>query len=67
MKVLFVVFEVFFFVKSGGFVDVVYFLLKVLRKQGIDVRVIMFKYVDISFDFLIKMKYICYFIVFVGW
>ncbi|ADQ41513.1 glycogen/starch synthase, ADP-glucose type [Caldicellulosiruptor acetigenus I77R1B] len=67
MKVLFAVSEAFPFAKSGGLADVAYSLPKALRKQGIDVRVIMPKYADISPDFSTKMKHICHFTVPVGW
>ncbi len=67
MKVLFAVSEAFPFAKSGGLADVAYSLPKALRKLGIDVRVIMPKYGDISSDFSTKMKHLCHFTVPVGW
>ncbi len=67
MNVLFAVSEAFPFAKSGGLADVAYSLPKALRKLGVDIRVIMPKYADISPDFSTKMKHICHFTVPVGW
>lgn len=51
MKVLFVASEGVPFVKSGGLADVIGSLPKELRKQGLDVRVILPKYGDIPARF----------------
>lgn len=67
MNVLFAVSEAFPFAKSGGLADVAYSLPKALRKLGVDIRVIMPKYADISSDFSTKMKHLCHFTVPVGW
>lgn len=67
MNVLFAVSEAFPFAKSGGLADVAYALPKALRKLGVDIRVIMPKYADISPDFSTKMKHLCHFTVPVGW
>uniref|UniRef100_A0A7V4NEE5 Glycogen synthase n=1 Tax=Fervidobacterium pennivorans TaxID=93466 RepID=A0A7V4NEE5_FERPE len=67
MNVLFAVSEAFPFAKSGGLADVAYSLPKALRKLGVDIRVIMPKYADISPDFSTKMKHLCHFTVPVGW
>lgn len=47
MKVFYVIVECWFFVKIGGLGDVFYVLFKELKKEGVDVRVIMFKYLII--------------------
>ncbi len=67
MNILFAVSEAFPFAKSGGLADVAYSLPKALRKIGVDVRVIMPKYSDISSNFSTKMKHVCHFTVPVGW
>ena len=47
MKVLFVTAECWPFAKTGGLGDVSYALPKALKKEGVDARVIMPKYVNI--------------------
>ncbi|MFD3156995.1 glycogen synthase GlgA [Haloimpatiens sp. FM7330] len=67
MKVLFVCTESHPFIKIGGLGDVAYALPKALRKMGVDVRVIIPKYSDISSNFKTKMKHIDSFNVKVAW
>ena len=47
MKVLYVTAECWPFIKTGGLGDVAYALPKALKKEGVDVRVIMPKYSNI--------------------
>ena len=51
MKVLFVTSEAAPFIKTGGLADVSFALPKALHDKGVDVRIIMPKYEDISYDF----------------
>ncbi len=67
MKVLFVTTEAEPFIKTGGLADVSYALPKALRKQGIDVRIIMPKYSDIPNNYITKMSQLASFGVKVGW
>lgn len=67
MKILFATAEAHPFIKTGGLGDVAYALPKALRKLGIDARVILPKYGDISSDFKNKMQSINKFFVQVGW
>lgn len=67
MKVLFVSAEVEPFVKTGGLADVAFALPKALKAKGIDVRIIMPKYGDISQNFATKMSQLASFGVSVGW
>ncbi len=67
MKVLFVASEAYPFIKTGSLGDVVYALPKALRKQGIDVRVIIPKYSGIPLSFKNCMETIATFNVEVGW
>ena len=67
MKVLFVTAECWPFAKTGGLGDVSYALPKALKKEGVDVRVIMPKYVDIPKYLKDKMKQVSVFNVNVGW
>ena len=55
MKVLFIAAEAFPFARTGGLGDVTYSLPKELRKIGIDARVMIPKYGDISDFFKEKM------------
>lgn len=67
MKVLFVSTEVDPFIKTGGLADVAYALPKALKSMGVDVRIIMPKYGDISQNYTTKMSQIVSFGVSVGW
>lgn len=67
MKVLFVTSEAAPFIKTGGLADVSFALPKALHEKGIDVRIIMPKYEDISDDFKSKMSQIATYGVSVGW
>ena len=67
MKVLFVTSECWPFAKTGGLGDVSYALPKALKKEGIDVRVIMPKYVNIPKYLKDKMKKVAVFNVNVAW
>ena len=67
MKVLFVTAECWPFAKTGGLGDVSYALPKALKKEGVDVRVIMPKYVDIPKYLKDKMKQVSVFNVNVAW
>ena len=67
MKVLFVSTEVDPFIKTGGLAEVAYALPKALKAMGVDVRVIMPKYGDISQNYTTKMSQIVSFGVSVGW
>ena len=51
MKVLFVASEGAPFVKTGGLADVIGSLPRELQKQGLDIRVVLPKYGDISDHF----------------
>lgn len=67
LKVLFVASEAAPFIKSGGLGDVVGTLPKELRKQGVDVRVMLPKYQDIPVRFTENMNVQAELIVPVGW
>ncbi len=67
MKVLFVSTEVQPFMKTGGLADVSYALPKALQAQGVDVRIIMPKYGDISVNYTSKLTQLASFGVSVGW
>lgn len=67
MKVLFVTSEAHPFLKTGGLADVAFALPKALRALGIDVRVIMPKYSDISEYYKNNMKTLKEFNVNLGW
>lgn len=67
MKVLFVASEMYPFVKTGGLGDVVYALPKILRKLGVDARVIIPKYGQIPEEYKSQMIEIATFGVEVGW
>ena len=67
MKVLFVSTEVQPFIKTGGLADVSYALPKALQAQGVDVRIIMPKYGDISENYTSKLTQLASFGVSVGW
>lgn len=67
MNILFATSEAYPFMKTGGLGDVAYALPKALRKQGIDVRVIMPKYTRISKEYSDKMEKVAEYNVQVGW
>lgn len=67
MKVLFATTEAYPFNKTGGLGDVAYSLPKKLKELGIDVRVILPKYKEISFEFKSKMRHLASYDVPVGW
>ncbi|MBQ4421747.1 MAG: glycogen/starch synthase, partial [Schwartzia sp.] len=58
MKVLYVASEAVPFIKTGGLADVAGSLPKALKKQGVDVRVVMPKYGKIAQEYLDKMEHI---------
>ena len=67
MKVLYVTAECWPFIKTGGLGDVSYALPKALKKEGVDVRVIMPKYSTIPTYLKDKFKPVAEFSVKVGW
>ncbi|VBB05021.1 glycosyl transferases group 1 [Lucifera butyrica] len=67
MKILFVAAEAVPFIKTGGLGDVAGSLPKELKRQGVDVRVILPKYADIPARFREQMIFIRDFDVYVGW
>lgn len=67
MKILFVASEAHPFIKTGGLGDVAYALPKALRKQGLDVRVIIPKFSEINQEYKSKMLTLATFNVPVGW
>ena len=67
MKVLFAASEASPFIKTGGLGDVIGALPVALKELGVDARVIIPKYRDISDEIKNKLKYINNFIVKVGW
>lgn len=67
MKVLFVSTEVHPFIKTGGLADVAYALPKALKEMGVDVRIILPKYADISENYTSKMSHLASYVVKLGW
>ena len=67
MNILFASSESVPFIKTGGLADVAFSLPKELRKQGIDIRVVMPNYKSIPIEFKNKMKLIKTINVPVGW
>ncbi|MGL5098542.1 MAG: glycogen/starch synthase, partial [Fusobacteriaceae bacterium] len=58
LKVLLAASEAYPFIKTGGLADVAYALPKALKKLGIDVRVIIPKYIQIPWEFRKDMKHL---------
>ncbi len=58
LKVLYVASEAVPFVKTGGLADVAGSLPKALKKQGVDVRVVLPKYGKIGREYLDKMEHV---------
>ena len=58
MKVLYVAAEAVPFAKTGGLADVAGSLPKALRKDGVDVRVIMPKYGKIAQEYIDRMEHV---------
>ena len=58
LKVLYVASEAVPFVKTGGLADVAGSLPKALKKQGVDIRVVMPKYGRIDREYLDKMEHV---------
>ena len=58
LKVLYVASEAVPFVKTGGLADVAGSLPKALKKQGVDIRVVMPKYGKIDREYLDKMEHV---------
>ncbi|QNO16593.1 glycogen synthase GlgA [Alkalicella caledoniensis] len=67
MKILHVASEAVPFIKTGGLADVIGSLPVELKKQGVDVRVVLPKYKDIPVKFTEQMKWIKSIDVPVGW
>ena len=67
MKVLYATSECWPFAKTGGLGDVAYALPKALKKEGVDVRVIMPKYSTIPNYLKSQLKEVAVFSVNVGW
>ena len=67
MKVLYVTAECWPFIKTGGLGDVAYARPKAVKKEGVDVRVIMPKYSNIPTYLKDKFKPVAEFSVKVGW
>ena len=58
LKVLYVASEAVPFIKTGGLADVAGSLPKALKKQGVDIRVVMPKYGKIAREYLEKMEHV---------
>ncbi len=67
VRVLMVAAEVAPFVKSGGLADVIGSLPQALRKTGVDVRIIMPKYEDLTEKWHTQFTFVTQFTVQVGW
>lgn len=67
MNILFAASEADPFIKTGGLADVSYALPKYLKKQGVDVRVVIPKYKDIKNLDKYQSRFITRYIVPVGW
>ena len=67
MKVLFVSAESYPFIKTGGLGDVAFALPKALKSLGVDVRIMLPKYLQIPEFYKDKMEQVDVFSVPVGW
>lgn len=67
MKILFAASEAAPFIQSGGLGEVIGSLPKYLKKQEVEVRVILPKYADIKNEFKEKMQEITHFTIPIGW
>lgn len=67
MKVLFVAGEAHPFIKTGGLGDVMGALPQEIKELGVEARVIIPKYKNIKKDILDKLRFIKWFMVYVGW
>ena len=67
MKVLMVASESYPFISTGELGEVVGALPKVLKKDGVDIRVILPKYKTIDYDFTKYFKFVKYYFVDIGW
>ncbi len=67
MKIWFASSEVVPFVKTGGLADVAGSLPKALKKLGVDIRVVMPKYRQISMEYVNKMRFLGYTYVDLSW
>lgn len=67
MKIWFAASEVAPFVKTGGLADVAGSLPKALKKLGVDIRVVLPKYRQISEEYVSKMRFLGYTYVDLSW
>ena len=67
MKILMAASECVPFVKTGGLADVIGALPKALAAEGVDVRVVVPKYVEIPESYRERMTHLCDFTVELGW
>lgn len=67
LKILMAASECVPFVKTGGLADVIGALPKALSAEGVDVRIVLPKYVEISDEYRARMTRVCEFEVELGW